>query len=228
VKQNRSTPRKYHKEPLLAEISTNLQRYQLILSFDVTRDVGDESFIDLIKTKSFAACILYDKEKDEARLQKRAANLIKPMQEQDLAVLVAGEAHIAMRIGADGVHREEEVKTALERENKQPIMIGYGNVKDRHSAMELGEAGADYIMFGKLGADKQPQPHPRNLRLATWWASLMEIPCIIQAGTDIEALNSVVETGAEFIAIDEMLFSSSDVCFELVKLRRFLDIMGGA
>jgi len=228
----------------LAEPHVTLQHCQLVLSFDVTRGVSDDKLIDLAQQENFVAFILYDSEGDEGRLQRRATNLVKPIQAQGSAILIAGDSRIAVRLGADGMHSEEESHIALERfpknvtlfsdknhdennksarERKYSIMRGYGNIKDRHSAMELGEAGADYIMFGKLGADKQPQPHPRNLRLATWWANLMKIPCIIQAGTDIESIGKAVETGAEFIAIEEMIFSNLDEHAALVKLRQFLN-----
>ena len=48
-----------------------------------------------------------------------------------------------------------------------------GLAQDRHSAMMLGEAGADLILFGRL----RPLIVPGDLALACWWASLFEIPC---------------------------------------------------
>jgi len=204
----------------LAEILTAPPRCQLVLTFDVTRNFGDDRLIKLVKATDMAALILYDGEGDDMRLQQRASGLVTAIQKQGLAVMIAGDERIAVRIGADGIHSEETTRWV---ESKNTMMRGHGHIKDRHQAMELGETGADYLMFGKLGADKQAEPHSRNLRLATWWAALMEIPCIVQAGTDIEAMSSAVEMGAEFIAIEEMIFSKADGCATLVKLRQLLD-----
>ncbi len=65
----------------------------------------------------------------------------------------------------------------------------------------------DYLFFGKLGADAAPEPLRRNLELAEWWASIVEIPCIVQGGSDLATLGSAFETRAEFIALSSAIFS---------------------
>ena len=59
-----------------------------------------------------------------------------------------------------------------------------GLAHDRHSAMVLGEAGADLILFGTF----QPLA-PGDLELARWWAELFEIPyaCLVPAGSPVDA-----------------------------------------
>jgi len=204
-------------------VTNSISHCQLIISFDITREIADHELVDLIKTVKVAALILYDRDGDEMRLQRRASILVPLLQAQGVAVLIAGDARIAVRVGADGIHCEDGFQLEGEHDNKPAMMIGYGNIKDRHRAMELGEAGADYIMFGKLDADNEAAPHPRNLRLAAWWSPLMEVPCIVQAGSDHEMIDKAIETGCEFIAIEEMIFSCPDPRALLIKISQRLD-----
>ena len=71
----------------------------------------------------------------------------------------------------------------------------------------LGETQPDYIFFGRFGYDRTPEPHPRNLSLGGWWAEMIEIPCIVLAGSDIESVEAVAGTGAEFVALSAAVFA---------------------
>ena len=73
--------------------------------------------------------------------------------------------------------REGGIADAIAR--LQPkMLVGAGGIKTRDDALELGELRPDYVFFGRFGYDNKPEPHPRNLGLAAWWASMVEIPCI--------------------------------------------------
>ena len=93
---------------------------------------------------------------------------------------------------ADGVHMEAG-RAALRRCHRQAaqdkMVVGVGGIKTRDEALDLGEARPDYVFFGRFNYDNTPEPHPRNLGLARWWAEIIEIPCILLGGSHI---NSVV------------------------------------
>jgi thiamine-phosphate pyrophosphorylase len=65
------------------------------------------------------------------------------------------------------------------RSSRRNFIVGGGNATDRHKALEIGEVQPDYIFFGKIGGDIKPEAHPKNVALAEWWASMVEIPCIV-------------------------------------------------
>ncbi|WP_296434077.1 thiamine phosphate synthase, partial [Rhizobium sp. UBA1881] len=54
--------------------------------------------------------------------------------------------------------------------------------------------------------DIKPEAHPKNLALAEWWASMIEIPCIVMGGTDPASALAVAESGAEFVAMRLAVF----------------------
>ncbi|MCZ2328829.1 thiamine phosphate synthase [Bartonella sp. F02] len=185
---------------------------QLVLTLDVRRDLNPLLFRQIIQTKSFACLILYDSQisqGDESFLQKGAQLYIDDVQQSGAAFLIADESRVVGRVKADGLHVEEDsnLLKSLQNHKKEQKIIGCGNLKSRHAAMNVAETGVDYLMFGKLGADKKPQAHGRNIQLAQWWTEMMEIPAIIQAGADPEFFDETLETACEFIAIEEMIFS---------------------
>ena len=145
---------------------------------------------------------------DEVAFQKQAETLVAIVQEAGAAALVAGDSRVAGRAKADGLHivgKIEELTDAIEKFTPKMI-VGAGSAADRHTALEVGEARPDYIFFGKLDGDIKPEAHPKNLALGEWWASMVEIPCIVMGGTDIASVVPVAETGAEFVALRLAVF----------------------
>ena len=78
--------------------------------------------------------------------------------------------------------------------------------KTRDDALELGETRPDYIFFGRFGYDTKPEPHSRNLSLGQWWAEMIQIPCIVMAGSDLASVVAVAATGAEFVALSSAVY----------------------
>lgn len=155
---------------------------------------------------------------DEQVFQKRAELLVPLIQDGGSAALIAGDSRIAGRVKADGLHLEAVADLAEAMEKFTPKMIvGAGGAPDRHRALEVGEARPDYIFFGKLDGDIKPEANPKSLALAEWWASMIEIPCVVMAGTDGASVVSVAETGAEFVAVREAVFSHPEGPAEAVR-----------
>lgn len=162
----------------------------------------------------------------EAAFQALAERLVPIAQEAGVAVVIAGDTRIAARIKADGVHIEsgrQALDDAVDR-LQDKMMVGTGGIKTRDEALDLGEARPDYVFFGRFGYDNTPEPHPRNLNLADWWAEMIEIPCIVLAGSSIESVETVAATGAEFVALSAAVFSEGlDPREQVTKANLLLD-----
>lgn len=146
---------------------------------------------------------------DDGVFQKHAEALVQIVQDAGAAALVAGDTRVAGRAKADGIHVTgglEEFAEAVEKFTPK-LIVGGGNATDRHKALEIGDIQPDYIFFGKIGGDIKPEAHPKNLALAEWWASMVEIPCIVLGGSDPQSALAVAETGAEFVALDKAVFA---------------------
>ncbi|GAA4174899.1 thiamine phosphate synthase [Shinella granuli] len=162
-----------------------------------------------LKGGDVASVILPQYGLDDGQFQKHAETLVPIVQQAGAAALVAGDTRVAGRAKADGIHITggiEELGEAIEKFTPK-LIVGGGNATDRHRALEIGEVQPDYIFFGKIGGDIKPEAHPKNLALAEWWASMVEIPCIVLGGTDPQSALAAAETGAEFVALDKAVFA---------------------
>src|SRR5690606_19122737 len=125
-----------------------------------------------------------------------------------VAVIVAGEPRIAARVHADGIHVEGSKDTIgdLIEKHQGKMMVGSGGVTTRDDALELGELQPDYIFFGRFNYDNKPEPHPRNLTLGGWWSEMVEVPCIVLAGSAIESVVDVAAAGVDFVAVSAAVY----------------------
>ncbi|MCT6824632.1 thiamine phosphate synthase [Bartonella apis] len=208
---------------------TNRLFPRLVMTLDMRRNIKADFLMDVLDNGDFASLIVYDSQNDPTFLQQQAELLVDRIEAKSVAFLVANDSRIAGRIHADGIHLEgkvEELRSLLDRRHNSMI-VGFGNLRDKHTAMTSGECEPDYLMFGKLGADKKPAPHPRNITLSSWWAEVMEIPAIVQAGSDIATFPEVLATKAEFIAVEEMIFGHDNPQHILREITRLIEESGG-
>ncbi|WEX09987.1 thiamine phosphate synthase [Chelativorans sp. AA-79] len=173
-----------------------------------------------------ASLVIPDHGIDESAFQARAERLARLAQARGVAAVVAGEPRIAARIQADGIHVEgskAELADAIRRHQGR-MMVGCGGAKNRDDALELGETQPDYIFFGRFGYDTKPEPHPRNLSLGAWWADMIQIPCVVLAGSDIASVVDVARTGAEFVALGNAVFAEGlDSAAKVAEANALLD-----
>ena len=172
-----------------------------------------------------ASVILDGTDLDEATFQASAQKAVAVIQEKGAAAIILNDTRIAGRVGADGIHIEgkaAELAEAIEKHTPK-FIVGTGNLRDRHSAMEIGELQPDYVFFGKIGADNKPDAHPRNLSLAEWWSELVEIPSIAQAGNSLESVVAAAQTGADFVALGSAIFEAENPAEAVAEANRLLD-----
>ena len=163
-----------------------------------------------------AAVLLRFSEGDERTLVKHIKALAPIAQDHGIAVLIAAEGEVdlaaaAMRGGADGVHAHggsAEIRDLRERLRADRI-LGAGNIRSKHDAMTIGEAEADYIMFGEPRPDHSVPPLDAVIDRAAWWAEIFQIPCVAYAPT-LEAVSQLAPTGAEFIALSDAVWTHPD------------------
>ncbi|QRM56626.1 thiamine phosphate synthase [Sinorhizobium sp. BG8] len=173
---------------------------------------------DALKGGDVASVILPQYGLDDGVFQKHAEALVPVIQAAGAAALIAGDSRVAGRAKADGLHLTGDLASVAEAVEKfsPKLIIGAGNATDRHKSLEIGEVQPDYIFFGKIGGDIKPEAHPKNLALGEWWASMVEIPCIVMGGTDPDSVVSVAETGAEFVALCQAVFADPSRAAQVV------------
>jgi thiamine-phosphate pyrophosphorylase len=147
-----------------------------------------------------------------------AAALAEPLQRicesSDVAFIVNDSISLAKRIGADGVHLGQSdgtVADARERLGRE-AQIGVTCHASRHLAMDAGEAGVDYVAFGAFfPTTTKLVEHRAEPELLTWWQGLFEVPCVAIGGITPDNARSLVEAGADFIAVSAAVWNHDEV-----------------
>ena len=147
----------------------------------------------------------------------RAGELVPLAQALGAAALVSGPEALDAALldalganGADGVHLPGDVasvKRARERWSERTVGA---EAADRDRALSVAEAGADYVLLGRLGRDVRPEPHPRGLALARWWSEVVTVPSVVPGGTDVASVLLAAEAGADFVALQSAVFGGND------------------
>lgn len=136
-----------------------------------------------------------------------ARDQVPLVQGHGAAAIIVDHSRVAGRTGADGIHVGTglaDIKSATPSFRPDRI-VGAGNLKTRHAAMEAGSEDVDYVMFGKLRGDTHPEPHPKAVELAKWWAELMQVPVVLVAGNSIATLD-ILPRNIDFIALDRAVW----------------------
>lgn len=170
------------------------------------------SFLPLLEAALAAtdvACLLIRaSSRDEGTVKAIVRALAPPAQAKGVACLVEHEPRLAARAGADGVHMvgtDGDLAEALNALRPDRI-VGAGGLSGRDAAMEAGEAGVDYLMFG--GPD-EPESHESVRERVQWWAEIFNVPCVGYARDPGQAAD-LAEAGAEFIALCEGVWSDPE------------------
>ena len=142
-------------------------------------------------------------------------NIVKALgpcvQDAGAALLLQDHLHLVARSGADGVHLSSAAACAeaMALLRPQERIVGCGGLRSRHDAMEVAEAGCDYVMFGEPFADGGHLPLSATLERGQWWAELFQTPCVLYV-QDLADLQAASATGSEFLALGASLFADPD------------------
>ena len=144
--------------------------------------------------------------------------LVPIIQARGAAAFAVRDTRLAHRARADGLHLGDDPDEVLDVRERvgRSFALGVEAGRTRDSALQMGELGPDYVMFGRIGGDTHEEPHAKNLDLAEWWAEMVEIPAIVMAGADLDGTVACAETGAEFVGLSRAVFDDPSRAREMV------------
>jgi len=161
-----------------------------------------------ILDKRKVSCLLITPVSHEAINPQNAYALSEAAKSRNIAAMIKDDAQLARTIKADGVHLswQDDIMESLE-EARQIVgsraMIGAEAGRSRHTAMCLGDAGADYVAFAIPSDVKDlKKAQDRQLKLVRWWSEIFEVPCVVFNVADQDQMRLLVTGGADFIATD--------------------------
>jgi thiamine-phosphate pyrophosphorylase len=161
----------------------------------------------LLAGADVAAVLVRLKPSDPRSMITRVKALAAAIQDHGAALLLEGHADLVARSGADGAHLSGIEAMAEALPSLKPDRIaGVGGLTTRHDSMAVGEAGADYVLFGEPdGHGQRPSPEAIAERLQ-WWAELFEPPCVGFA-TSLEEASEFAAAGADFVLVGDFIWS---------------------
>ena len=123
---------------------------------------------------------------------------------RDVAFILNDRPDLAKELGCDGVHigpddvSYDEARKIMGKD----ATVGVTCKDSYHLAMELGEAGADYVAFGAFfpttTKDTTARPDPE---LIETWSQMTIVPCVAIGGITVENCDTLVKAGADFVAV---------------------------
>jgi thiamine-phosphate pyrophosphorylase len=170
------------------------------------------------------ACVLARVAPDsEGEAKKIAARLVETAAAAGAALLVDNDPRLAARVGADGAHISGGASMLSEALSslKPERIVGAGLLRTRDDAMNAGEAGADYVMFGEPRRDGFTPPAEETIERVAWWAEIFEPPCVGYAAT-LEDIGPLAAAGADFVAIGDAIWSAPAPAEALAQARAIL------
>ncbi len=176
-----------------------------------------------------ASVILARGEYSEKDYQTFCEKAVPVVQAADAAAMVVDNSQVAGRAKADGIHITGSIADVKDVVNafSPRLIVGASSNASRDDALDKGELRPDYVFFGKLDGDTHPESHPKNIELGEWWASMIELPCIVMGGYLPDSVTAIAKSGAEFVALSAAIFGEGRVPSEQVAAANaFLDEVG--
>ena len=192
-------------------MTDDIIRPRLVLLTTALADPDAEAAMAAALSAGDVASVILDPAgRDDDAFQAFAEKLVPAIQAAGAAALIADDSRCAGRVRADGLHLTggdvDALREAVERYAPK-LIVGGSGFETRHDALEAGETMPDYLFFGRLGADTTDAPHRKSIDMAEWWAEIVEIPCIVKAGRDVESVAAAAATRAEFVALSAAVFA---------------------
>jgi thiamine-phosphate pyrophosphorylase len=145
---------------------------------------------------------LKDASDDEIR---RACDVLRPVtQSREVAFILNDRPDLAAATGCDGVHvgQQDTPYAEARRIVGSDAIVGVTCHNSRHLAMTAADAGADYFAFGAFFPTATKDPGFRaDPEIIAWWSELMTVPCIAIGGITPGNCRSLVDAGADFLAV---------------------------
>jgi len=158
----------------------------------------DAQLAQALKTTS-AACVLLCNNDPQSDIAA-ADGLIDLVQGAGLACLIENDIDRAEQLGADGVHIAADGALYARARGllgeSANIGVGCGGV--RHAAMQLAEAGADYVAFGP--ESDMMEPGDSYEELIAWWSEIFVVPCVAWNVDTPSSAERFARAGADFVA----------------------------
>ena len=157
----------------------------------------------------------YRNKQADARLQQEQAHALRALTRQHGACLIINDnVQLALQVGADGVHLGGDDGDLAEARASLPqgMLLGASCYNDLVLAHAAVAAGVDYVAFGAVFASgTKPEARRASLDLIRQARAELSLPIVAIGGITSRNAASVIEAGADCVAVISALFESDNI-----------------
>jgi len=172
-----------------------------------------EAVVDQACGAGVRAVQLREKDLSGGDLHGLAAKMREVTRRREARLFVNDRADIALGVGADGVHcTESGIPVALVRRLCPDALVGASS-HSLERAVEAGEAGADFVLFGPVfpTPSKAKYGAPQGLDALSSVAKGVGVPVFAIGGITPENAHLCLEKGAAGVGVISAILSAQDV-----------------
>ncbi|HUQ27519.1 MAG TPA: thiamine phosphate synthase [Usitatibacter sp.] len=161
-----------------------------------------------------AALVQYRaKRADDGLAREQAARLAALCRASGAIFIVNDSVQLARECGADGVHvGREDAAVAVARRALPHAIIGVSCYDDAARAEAAARDGADYVAVGSMFASRtKPDARPAPFAAIARARAASGLPVAAIGGIELAHAASVVEAGADMLAVISALFDARDI-----------------
>jgi len=155
-----------------------------------------------------------DKSQDSAKRLEQAQILRALCQKYAIPLIINDDIALAQRVSADGVHlgKEDGNIASARRILGDSAIIGVSCYNQFTLAQKAEKNGADYVAFGRFfSSSTKPLAVQASIDLLIQAKQSLTIPIVAIGGITVENAQSLVESGADCLAVIQGLFRQADV-----------------
>ena len=150
----------------------------------------------------------------------RAADALREVAHaRDIAIVIERHLQMVGPHGLDGVHLTDGARSVRKARKAlgADAIVGAFCGTSRHDGMTAGEAGADYVAFGPVGATPLGDGTIAEEELFAWWSEMIELPAVAEGGVTAELVRALAPV-TDFFGIGEEVWRMEDPAVALEAL----------
>jgi thiamine-phosphate pyrophosphorylase len=181
-----------------------------------TRYLDDAHLVSAVRAaiEGGARLVQYrDKGADPVQRERQAHALAVLCRQTQVLFLINDDVMLAKKVGADGVHLgRDDMSIGSARALLGPgATIGVSCYGEIERARRAQDAGADYVAFGSFFPSRtKPQAVRASVEVLRAARAELRVPIVAIGGITAENGNTLVEAGADALAVIDGVFGQRD------------------
>ncbi|MFZ1725176.1 MAG: thiamine phosphate synthase [Albidovulum sp.] len=197
----------------------NRPQIYLITPPDFTLETFSTQLAQVLDQAEIACIRLALAGSDEDRIGRACDALRQVAHDRDVALVIENHIRLVERHGIDGVHLSDGAKNVryARKELGGDAIVGAFSGVSRHDGLNAGEAGADYVAFGPVGASALGRGDVVDRDLLAWWSEVIEVPVVSEGGLTADLIENLAPI-TDFFGIGAEIWSAENPATALKKL----------